>query len=114
MTDECSKYESIFTFRTEKELLEHIKICPQCAKVQEKMDRVSELIQEVKPHYLKKQNKKRVRAAACIAFFLMLGVTTLTLAGMNSDITDTLMYGTTLSAEDLGFPVDSYGLISVE
>ena len=27
---------------------------------------------------------------------------------------DTLQYGETLSAEDLGFPVDSYGLIAVD
>ena len=30
------------------------------------------------------------------------------------DMLDTLRYGDTLSAEDLGFPVDSYGLIAVD
>ena len=32
----------------------------------------------------------------------------------NDDILDSLKYGDTLSAEDLGFPVDSYGLLMVD
>ena len=113
MTDKCSKYESIFTFRTEEELNEHIKNCPECAEIHEKMQKVSALIQEVKPHY-EKRGKFASRVAACIALFLMISGTTIGLIKTNPDISDTLMYGTTLSAEDLGFPVDSYGLISVE
>ena len=31
----------------------------------------------------------------------------------DEDMMDTLRYGETLSAEDLGFPVDSYGLLMV-
>ena len=31
-----------------------------------------------------------------------------------ADFVDTLMYGEALSAEDLGFPVDSYGLLMVD
>ena len=38
-----------------------------------------------------------------------LGVTT-----NDSDFVDALMYGDTLTAEDLGFPVDSYGLLMVD
>ncbi len=114
MTDKCTKYEALFTFRTEEELNEHIKTCPECAKIHSQMQKVSELIQEVKPHYLKKQKYKPIKQAACIAMLLMVSATAFGLIRMNTDITDTLMYGTTLSAEDLGFPVDSYGLISVE
>ena len=32
----------------------------------------------------------------------------------DDDFMDTLKYGETLSAEDLGFPVDSYGLLMVD
>ncbi len=113
MTDKCSKYESLFIFKTEEELNEHIKNCPECAEVHKKMKKISDLIQEVKPHY-KKQKRLAVKAAACIALFFMLGGTTLGIITANPDISDRIMYGTTLSAEDLGFPVDSYGLISVE
>ncbi len=44
----------------------------------------------------------------------MISGTTLGLINFNPDISDTLKYGTTLSAEDLGLPVDSYGLIYIE
>ena len=33
---------------------------------------------------------------------------------VDTDLADALMYGDTLSAEDLGFPVDSYGLLVVD
>ena len=32
----------------------------------------------------------------------------------NDDLMDSLKYGESLSAEDLGFPVDSYGLLMVD
>ena len=32
----------------------------------------------------------------------------------DDEYADLLMYGNTLSAEDLGFPVDSYGLLMVD
>ena len=32
----------------------------------------------------------------------------------DDDFTDVLMYGDTLTAEELGFPVDSYGLLMVD
>ncbi len=114
MTDKCSKYESLFTFRTEEELEEHVKNCPECAKIDEEMKKVSELISEVKPYYRKKQKNNRVIKAACVILLLMVSGTSVGLISSNHEIADTLMYGTTLSAEDLGLPVDSYGLISVE
>ena len=39
---------------------------------------------------------------------------TITVMENYDDMLDTLRYGDTLSAEDLGFPVDSYGLIAVD
>lgn len=114
MSEKCSKYESLFMFRTQDELEQHVKTCPECAKIHLKMQKVSDLIQEVKPHYIKKQKFNVMKKAACVLLLLMMSITTLGIISTNTDITDTLMYGTTLSAEDLGLPVDSYGLISVE
>ena len=51
---------------------------------------------------------------ACALFILMFSGTTLGVLNFNTDVSDTLKYGTTLSSEDLGLPVDSYGLIAVE
>ncbi len=114
MKDKCTKYEALFTFGSEEDLLEHIKQCPDCAKEHEKMQKVSSLIQEVKPHYQKKRKNIQVLKIACTLLLLVFCTTSFGVMNMNTDISDTLKYGTTLSAEDLGFPVDSYGLIAVE
>ena len=114
MDKKCTKFESLFTFRSEDELLEHIKTCPECAQEYENMKKVSALIQEVKPYYQKKQSVSARIKAACVIMFLFLSGLTLGVVSLNTDVTDTLKYGTTLSSEDLGFPVDDYGLIAVE
>ena len=46
--------------------------------------------------------------------FLIFSTVTITVMENYDDMLDTLRYGDTLSAEDLGFPVDSYGLIAVD
>ncbi len=114
MNEKCTKYEALFTFRDEKELNEHIQTCEDCRLEHEKMARVSELIQEAKPYFIEKRRNTTKVKAACALFMLMVCGTTLGLVNFNTDISDTLKYGTTLSAEDLNFPVDSYGLISLE
>lgn len=112
MDKKCTKYEGLFTFGTEEDLFEHIKECPDCAAEHEKMQKVSSLVQEVKPYYRKKRKNMQALKIACTVLFLVFSSFSFTL--MNTDVSDTLKYGTTLSAEDLGLPVDSYGLIMVE
>lgn len=114
MKDKCSKYESLFTFGNEEDLAKHLEECEVCRAEHEKMLKISSLIQEVKPHYKKKRKDSRMLKIACsLLLFTFLG-TGVGLYSFDTDISDTLKYGTTLSAEDLGFPVDSYGLIMVE
>ncbi len=114
MKDKCTKYEALFTFRDEQELNEHIQNCEDCRLEHEKMLRVSELIQEAKPYFKQKRKDFAKVKVACALFMLLISGTTLGIINFNTDISDTLKYGTTLSAEDLDFPVDSYGLISLE
>ena len=114
MNDKCTKYEALFTFRDEQELNEHIQNCEDCRLEHEKMLRVSELIQEAKPYFKQKRKDFAKVKVACALFMLLISGTTLGIINFNTDISDTLKYGTTLSAEDLDFPVDSYGLISLE
>ncbi|MBQ8460161.1 hypothetical protein IJ541_08690 [bacterium] len=114
MKEKCSKYEALFTFRNEEELFEHIQNCEDCRKEHEKMLKVSELIQEVKPYFKKKRKNLAKIKAACALFLVTVCATTLGVINFNTDISDTLKYGSTLSAEDLGLPVDSYGLIYIE
>ena len=114
MTDKCTKYETLFTFLPQEKFEEHLKNCPDCQKEHEKMQRVSELIQEAKPHFIeRRRNFAKIKAVAA-SFALIFFTTTLGVINFNTDISDTIKYGTTLSAEDLGLPVDSYGLLMVE
>lgn len=114
MKEKCTKYEALFTFRSEEELLEHVKNCEDCRLEHEKMQKVSELLQEVKPYFREKRKNLAKIKVACALFMLMLSGTTLGVINFNHDISDTLKYGSALSAEDLGLPVDSYGLIYIE
>lgn len=114
MKEKCTKYEALFTFRSEEELMEHLQTCEDCRLEHQKMMRVSELIQEAKPYFKEKRRNFAKVKVACALFLLMVSGTTLGVINLNTDVSDTLKYGTALSAEDLGLPVDSYGLISLE
>ncbi len=114
MKEKCTKYEALFTFRSEEELLKHVEECEDCKLEHEKMQKVSDLLKEVKPYYREKRKNFAKVKIACALCMLMLSGTTLGVINLNTDVSDTLKYGTTLSAEDLGLPVDSYGLITVE
>ena len=114
MTDKCTKFEALFTFRPEEELLEHIKTCDDCREEYEKMQKVTSLIQEVRPQLRERRKNLAKVKVACAMFMVLFAGTTLGLINFNTEISDTLKYGSELTSEDLGFPVDSYGLISLE
>lgn len=114
MKEKCNKYEAIFTFADENTLNEHLKVCADCRKEQAKMEKVSELIREVKPFYKKKKTAFNNLKVACILFALVIGGASIGVVGTNQDLMDYIQYGETLSAEDLGFPVDSYGFLLVD
>lgn len=114
MNNKCTKYEALFTFANEETLKSHLETCEECSKIQEEMDGVSKLLQEVKPYYLSKRRNTLKLKAACAALFILLSGVTFGVVNFNSDVSDMLKYGTTLSADDLGLPVDEYGFIMVE
>ena len=114
MKEKCSKYEVLFTFLNEDEFKKHLDECEDCRKEQVKMDRVSELIREVKSEYIERRKNFARLKIACAAFAVLLSGTVLGVINFNTDISDTIRYGQTLSVEDYGFPVDSYGLIMVD
>jgi len=114
MNNKCSKYEALFTFSNEETLKKHIETCEDCRKEQEVMDKVSELLQEVKPYYISKRKNTAKLKIACAMLTIMLSAATMGVVNFNTDISDIIKYGNTLSAEDLGLPVDAYGLLMVE
>lgn len=112
MKEKCNKFESLFIFSDEETLMNHVNECDDCKAELEKMNRVSELIQEVKPHY--KKNRFNAVRIACAMFVFIIGGATFHIADMNYNIIDTLKYGSELSAEEIGFETDDYGLIMVD
>lgn len=114
MVKKCTKYEALFTFGNDENLKKHVETCQDCAQEQLLMDKVSDLLDEVKPYY-RNQRKKAARfKMACAVFAILFSGTALGVVNLNSDVSDIIKYGTTLSADDYGFPVDSYGLLMVE
>ena len=112
MKEKCNKFEALFTFSDEETLMRHIAECEDYRKEYEKMNRVSELIKEVKPHY--KKNKIQAIKVACVLFAIFIGGTTLEVANSHYNIVDTIKYGQQFTAEDLGFQTDEYGLLMVD
>lgn len=114
MDNKCTKYEALFTFGNDETLKQHIETCDECKKEQEKMDKVSELLKEVKPYYISKRKNMAKLKAACAISVILLSSVTMGVINFNTDISDIIKYGNTLSAEDLGLPTDAYGLLMVE
>ena len=117
MKNKCSKYEELFiSGGSEAELEKHVLECQFCREEQELQKKVTSLLNEVKMYYYAKRKKRMVRLrAVCAIMFLIFSVISVTGWALNDeDLMDTLKYGDTLTAEDLGFPVDSYGLLMVD
>ena len=114
MENKCSKYEGLFVFSDEETLNKHIEECDDCRSEHEKMQKVSDLLGEVKFHYRLRRRKIMKLKAVCAVAMLMFFSASFGVLYNDSDLSDALMYGETLSAEDLGSPVDSYGLIMVD
>ena len=114
METKCSKYQTLFIFKSEEELKSHIETCPDCKKEQEEMDKVSGLLKEVRFEVLKRKTKKKAAIKIACAFLtVFLASSALFIVGYKTN-SDSNFYGEVLSAYDYGFPVDSYGLITVE
>ena len=116
MENKCNKYEGLFTFSSEEELRTHLNECEDCRLENEKMQKVSSLLDEVKLYYYAKRKQKRakLRAICAVLVFSLFTSLSLGLLVTNEDLADTIKYGQTLTAEDYGFPVDSYGLLMVD
>ena len=114
MDKKCTKYEGLFVFSDEETLKKHIEECEDCRLEAEKMEKVSGLIDEVKFYYHAKNKKRPKYRVACAMLLLLFSTLTYGFVATNDDLMDSLKYGESLSAEDLGFPVDSYGLLMVD
>ena len=112
MNKKCEKFESLFIFSDEETLNNHVAECEDCKAELEKMEKISDLIKEVNPHY--KKNRFDAVRVACVLFAFVVSGLTFKVADTNYNLIDTVMYGSELSAEEIGFRTDDYGLIMVD
>lgn len=114
----CTKYESLFTFSSEEELKEHLDECEDCRREQEEMDKISELIQEVRPYYFQqRRNSINSFKVACVLF---IGLFAGTLLGyfVQFPYVDSSSYtvsstSSVSNVNEYGMALDNYGLITV-
>ena len=115
MDKKCDKYESLFTFGTEEEFQRHLAQCEDCRQEHERMQRVSELIQEAIPEFVKvRKDRFKNMKIACVFFMILVAGLSIETADQQFGIVDQIMYGERLTPEKLGFPTDSYGLLMVD
>lgn len=105
----CNGYESNYLFLNDADFKKHLEECEMCAKEHEKMQKVSQLIQEAKP-YIKTQKKNRILKTACALFLFVFASLSLPLYTVTNDII--AMNSPTI--EEMGLPVDEYGLLLIE
>lgn len=113
----CDKYEALFVFNNDEALYEHIKNCPDCKREHEKYQKISSLVKEVAPEYLKRQEQNKHKSAALkkVACFLIL------LAGLSGytgyNIYDYNSFQVSSADEsyiyNMGLPTDEYGFLEL-
>ena len=115
MKDKCTKFEGMFVFSSNEDFKAHLEECEECREKQKELDKISNLIQKARPFYFKEKRKKQThfKIACSLLLFVMAG-SVFSVLNYDNALVDTMKYGQTLSAEDFGFPVDSYGLILVD
>lgn len=118
MNDEnkCNKYESFFIFQDEESFNAHLESCSECRKEHEKYEKVSKLIKEAAPVYLRNRQKAKnamiKKLACCFVFFI--GLTAFTGYKMYDDYmlqTVSADYDSYISA--MGLPIDDYGFLDL-
>jgi len=120
MTEKCNKYQPLFIFASEDDLLEHIKVCPECRKEHEQMENVASLVKEVKPYLKSKPLKFKVpsQIAACfiVAILCFFALTNYSyyIASKNDNAEALAMIKQDSISTQMGMPTDEYGLINTE
>lgn len=115
MENRCPKYEQLFIFGTEQELKEHIANCPECIDYHTKMEKVAELVKEVKPLIKKTSPVKLIGLRAVAGFVTVI----LAFFAINPTLHEKNNYGLIANADSspvaqMGLPTDDYGFLMIE
>ena len=112
----CDKFKEYFIFSDEEKLMEHINNCPECKAEYEQFQKISSLVKEVKFSYKEKRKNKMLAKVACFSTFIIFS-TTLGLLGAFYNFGEDSNYENYLQdsvTEEMGYPIDSNGLIKVD
>lgn len=109
----CNGYESMFTFLSDEDFQQHLKVCDKCRAEHERMQRVSALIQEAKP-YIKRTKKNNMLKIACILTIVLFSSLSIPLLIGAGKLYDDYMAYNSPTIEEMGLPVDEYGFLLVE
>lgn len=110
----CNGYEAMFTFLSDEDFLAHIKECEDCAKEHARMQQVSALIKEAKPYIRKKRRNVRILVMAATFFTAVFATLSVPLCMVGVDVYDNYVTTKTVDVEEMGLPVDEYGLLYLE
>ena len=119
MNNNCNKYQYLFIFSDEEYLKEHIKNCPDCAKKHEISEKTANLVKEIKPYIINENiNKKRlVLLKSCSAVVLLCICLSWMVKSHYQSISSyqsiLLMVKESSIINEMGLPVDEYGLLQV-
>lgn len=113
--NKCDKYESIFTFGGEDALYNHIENCPDCQEEHKKQQKISSLVREVAPMYLKKQETRKISAIKKLAccFVMFVGLTGFMGIKMYDDYSFQTSMVEDSYVENMGLPTDKYGFLEI-
>lgn len=113
--NQCDKYEAYFVFQNEEAFNEHLKNCPDCQKEHEKYMKVSQLVKQAAPEYLKQQERKKVSGLKKLAccFVLFVGLSAFTGYQFYDNYSYQYDYDDNSYVSALGLPIDDYGFLDL-
>ena len=116
---ECNKFKEYFIFCNEEDFNKHVEECPECAAEYEQFNRISDLVKEVRFEYKQKRKNKFMSKVACISGIAMF-TATFGILSLLTDYHDYNYYNDYNNylqdsiTEEMGYPIDNYGLIKVD
>lgn len=111
----CNKFKEYFIFSNDDEFQKHIEECPDCKVQNDEFEKISAVVKEVKFAYKQKQKSKLMTKVACISALMMF---TFSFSLFNNlgylKENSYSEYSQDTIIDEMGMPIDSYGLIMVD
>lgn len=113
----CNGYESMFVFLNEEDFQKHLQTCEECQKEHERMQKISNLVKEAKPCFKEKKQKKTMLKAICAVFTVATLSLSYPIYTIGTDMYEKAAEQSeenSLTAEEIGLPVDEYGFVYID